>query len=148
MRVRRTLALMRHRLYSYEWTRYRRAKLRTDSGYAGGLLLTVTPYWYRIPSTFTDPSVLDARPATFVDNTRRASLAALRDPSVFLIFVFFLLFLSFAFNRLLQLWISLFASLATFPPRVVFRSWFFPAAEDLNFACGERKRMSTGVTRM
>ena len=83
-----TLALcMRRRLYPYERTRCRRAKLRTDSGYAGGLLLNEPPYWYRIPSTFCDPSTLDARPATFMDiadNIRRAPLAALRDLSVFL----------------------------------------------------------------
>ena len=83
-----TLALcMRRRLYPYERTRCRRAKLRTDSGYAGGLLLNEPPYWYRIPSTFCDPSTLDARPATFMDiadNIRRAPLAALRDLSAFL----------------------------------------------------------------
>ena len=78
---------MRRRLYPYERTRCRRAKLWTDSGYAGGLLLNEPPYWYRIPSTFCDPLTLDARPATFMDiadNIRRAPLAALRDLSAFL----------------------------------------------------------------
>lgn len=81
-----TLAFMRHRLYSYERTRCRRAKLRTDSGYTGGLLLTEPPYWYRIPSTFCDPSVLVARSAAFTDKLPRAPLPALRDLSPFLSF--------------------------------------------------------------
>lgn len=62
-------------IYRHKRTRYRRAESRTGNGYVGGLLLTEPPYWYRIPSTFRDPTVESTdRLLGFLDNTRRAPL--------------------------------------------------------------------------